>query len=130
MCNISRQEAVSMLPPLVMDIRAHHAVLDLCAAPGSKSAQIVELMHADSAAQPDQTCNGVLINQLEPPGILIANDLDAKRCYMMVHQLKRLQSPCALTTQHDATIFPKLYLTPEPSRERLSDCHDKVKQYL
>ncbi|KAF7335998.1 S-adenosyl-L-methionine-dependent methyltransferase [Mycena sanguinolenta] len=34
--NISRQEAVSMLPPLFMDVEPHHKVMDMCAAPGSK----------------------------------------------------------------------------------------------
>ncbi|VDP97404.1 unnamed protein product [Trichobilharzia regenti] len=56
--NISRQEAVSMLPPLLLDVRSHHTVLDLCAAP-----------------------------------------------------VKRLQSPCVVITQQDATCFPRLYLT-------------------
>jgi multisite-specific tRNA:(cytosine-C5)-methyltransferase len=35
---ISRQEIVSMLPPILCDIHSHHAVLDMCAAPGSKTA--------------------------------------------------------------------------------------------
>ena len=39
---ISRQETVSMIPPLFMDIEPHHKVLDMCAAPGSKTAQLVE----------------------------------------------------------------------------------------
>jgi hypothetical protein len=34
--NISRQESVSMLPPLFLDVQPHHKVLDMCAAPGSK----------------------------------------------------------------------------------------------
>lgn len=34
--NITRQEAVSMLPPLFLDVEPHHIVLDMCAAPGSK----------------------------------------------------------------------------------------------
>lgn len=96
-----------MLPPLLLDIKAHHAVLDLCAAPGSKSAQIVEMLHADAErdciSDADQSVYG------EPTGLLVANDLDQKRCYMMVHQIKRLQSPCAVITQEDATCFPRLY---------------------
>ena len=32
--NISRQETVSMIPPRVLDVRPHHKVLDMCAAPG------------------------------------------------------------------------------------------------
>src|SRR5271154_7074545 len=30
--NISRQEAVSMIPPLFLDLQPHHKVIDLCAA--------------------------------------------------------------------------------------------------
>ncbi|EER42540.1 methyltransferase [Histoplasma capsulatum H143] len=44
--NISRQEVVSMIPPLVLDVRPGMTVLDMCAAPGSKSAQLMELVHA------------------------------------------------------------------------------------
>jgi 16S rRNA C967 or C1407 C5-methylase (RsmB/RsmF family) len=46
--NISRQEAVSMIPPLMLDVQPHHIVLDMCAAPGSKTGQIIEMIHADS----------------------------------------------------------------------------------
>jgi 16S rRNA C967 or C1407 C5-methylase (RsmB/RsmF family) len=45
--NISRQEAVSMIPPLFMDIKPHHKILDMCAAPGSKTAQLIEYLHQD-----------------------------------------------------------------------------------
>lgn len=44
--SISRQEAVSMIPPLVLDVQPHHKVLDMCAAPGSKTAQLIEALHA------------------------------------------------------------------------------------
>ncbi len=43
--NLNRQEAVSMIPPLLLDIKSHHKILDMCAAPGSKTAQLVELLH-------------------------------------------------------------------------------------
>ncbi|KAG1701199.1 tRNA (cytosine(34)-C(5))-methyltransferase [Nymphon striatum] len=92
--NISRQEAVSMIPPLVLNVKSHHKVLDLCAAPGSKTAQLIEMLHNH-----DNTI---------PEGVVVANDMDNKRCYMLVHQTKRLQSPCFLITNHDATIFPKM----------------------
>lgn len=46
--NISRQEAVSMVPPLLMDIQPHQWVLDMCAAPGSKTAQIIEAVDTNS----------------------------------------------------------------------------------
>ena len=47
--NISRQEAVSMIPPLFLDVRPHHRVIDLCAAPGSKTSQLLEAMEAQIA---------------------------------------------------------------------------------
>lgn len=35
---ITRQEIVSMIPPLLLDVKSHHSVFDMCAAPGSKTA--------------------------------------------------------------------------------------------
>lgn len=49
--NISRQEVVSMIPPLLMDVRPGMAVLDLCAAPGSKAAQLLEMVHQGEEAR-------------------------------------------------------------------------------
>lgn len=34
---LSRQEIVSMLPPLLADVQHNHSVFDMCAAPGSKT---------------------------------------------------------------------------------------------
>jgi tRNA (cytosine34-C5)-methyltransferase len=92
---VTRQEAVSMIPPLFMDIKSSHAVLDLCAAPGSKTAQIMEIMHNEDTDEHNI-----------PDGLCIANDRDNKRCYMLVHQAKRLNSPACIITNHDATMFP------------------------
>lgn len=92
--NISRQEAVSMLPPLFLDIQSHHVVLDMCAAPGSKTCQLIELLH--------QNHNEKTL----PSGVIVANDVDENRANMLVHQLKRLHSPCVLVTQNDASSFP------------------------
>ena len=44
-----------------------------------------------------------------PAGVVVANDADNKRCYMLVHQAKRLKSPCFMVTNHDASVFPMLY---------------------
>jgi hypothetical protein len=41
--NITRQEAVSMVPPLALNVQPHHRCLDMCAAPGSKTTQILEV---------------------------------------------------------------------------------------
>lgn len=95
--NISRQEAVLMIPPLLLKVEPHHAVLDMCAAPGSKTAQLVEALHAQGPA---------------PLGFVIANDSDYKRSHMLVHQVKRLNSPNFLVVNHDAQLFPRIQLQP------------------
>ncbi|KAG9311645.1 S-adenosyl-L-methionine-dependent methyltransferase [Chiua virens] len=96
--NISRQEAVSMLPPLLLDVQPHHKVIDLCAAPGSKTAQILEALHANDTATATST----------PPGLLIANDSDSRRSQLLIHQSARLPSPSFMVTNLDASIYPVL----------------------
>nr|CAD2129212.1 unnamed protein product [Meloidogyne enterolobii] len=89
---ISRQEVCSMIPPLFLDIQPHHLVLDACAAPGSKTAQIIELMHVSSP---------------NPSGMVVANDIDYKRCYLLVHQtLKRMPTADVVVVSHDSGQFP------------------------
>jgi 16S rRNA C967 or C1407 C5-methylase (RsmB/RsmF family) len=97
--NISRQEAVSMIPVLLMDIKPGQYVLDMCAAPGSKTAQLLEGIVGDGDKFPD--------------GLVIANDFDQKRAYMLVHQAKRLQTPCLLVTNHEAQDFPRIIIEKE-----------------
>jgi len=96
---ISRQETVSMIPPLLLDVQPTDKVLDMCAAPGSKTAQLIEALHA----QPE--------NFRIPPGFVVANDVNNSRCYMLVHQAKRLNSPCFIVTNHDSAYFPNLYVS-------------------
>ncbi|KAJ3192353.1 tRNA (cytosine(34)-C(5))-methyltransferase [Irineochytrium annulatum] len=93
--NVSRQEAVSMIPPLFLDVKPEHFVLDMCAAPGSKTAQLIEALHADEHHQ--------------PTGLVIANDSDYKRSHMLVKQTSRLQSPNVVITNHEAQNFPYIY---------------------
>jgi 16S rRNA C967 or C1407 C5-methylase (RsmB/RsmF family) len=45
---IYMQGLTSMLPPLLMDLKPGQAILDLCAAPGSKTSEIAALMHNDA----------------------------------------------------------------------------------
>ncbi|PBP24784.1 hypothetical protein BUE80_DR004330 [Diplocarpon rosae] len=135
--NISRQEVVSMIPPLVMDLQPGMIVLDMCAAPGSKAAQLLEMVHRgeearmrkslrdhatedgrevspgadsldDAEFEADASDNG------RATGLLIANDSDYKRSHMLIHQLKRLCSPNLIVTNHDATMFPSIKLPPTP----------------
>ena len=46
---ITRQEAVSMLPPLVLNPKHSDIVFDMCAAPGSKTSQMLEMIYHDYA---------------------------------------------------------------------------------
>ncbi|XP_036596036.1 RNA cytosine C(5)-methyltransferase NSUN2 isoform X2 [Trichosurus vulpecula] len=104
--NISRQEAVSMIPPLLLNVQPHHKILDMCAAPGSKTAQLIEMLHAD-------------MNVSFPEGFVIANDVDNKRCYLLVHQAKRLSSPCIMVVNHDASSIPRLQIDVDGKKEVL-----------
>ncbi|MCJ1477477.1 hypothetical protein MMC13_006149 [Lambiella insularis] len=140
--NISRQEAVSMIPPLLMDVKPGMTVLDLCAAPGSKAAQLIEMVHGGEEARvrkvlrdrklvegrqvsPDgeglkaeikeEECNGDWSDDGRTTGLLIANDVDYKRAHMLIHQMKRLNSPNLIVTNHDATLFPSIRLPSEPA---------------
>ncbi|XP_038701391.1 RNA cytosine-C(5)-methyltransferase NSUN2-like [Tripterygium wilfordii] len=92
--NINRQEAVSMVPPLFLDVHPDHFVLDMCAAPGSKTFQLLEVIY--KSMKP-----GLL-----PNGMVIANDLDVKRCNLLIHQTKRMCTANLIVTNHEAQHFP------------------------
>ena len=59
-----------MMPPLLCDIQSHHSVFDMCAAPGSKTAQVIEMLHSGSE---------------KSKGYVVANDADHKRAYLLTH---------------------------------------------
>ncbi|KAJ8489873.1 hypothetical protein ONZ51_g2668 [Trametes cubensis] len=101
--NISRQEAVSMLPPLFLEVEPHHRVMDMCAAPGSKTAQLLEALHA----------HDTITSSSIPSGLLIANDSDYKRTHLLIHQSARLPSPALMVTNLDASIFPAIKIPSE-----------------
>ncbi|KAG7288045.1 hypothetical protein NEMBOFW57_007565 [Staphylotrichum longicolle] len=132
--NISRQEVVSMIPPLLMDVKPGMTVLDLCAAPGSKAAQLLEMIHRGEEARIRQVIQSFSGDEVKTEdaqeeeaarleadasddgratGMLIANDADYKRSHMLIHQLKRLSSPNMIVTNHDATMYPSLRI-PNP----------------
>jgi 16S rRNA C967 or C1407 C5-methylase (RsmB/RsmF family) len=94
--SIHRQEAVSMIPPLLLDVAPGQRILDLCAAPGSKTAQILDLVASRSLNQKDAALST----------LLVANDVDRKRCWMLVHQLQRYALPAVLVTNFDASSWP------------------------
>lgn len=67
------QEAASMIPPIALDPQPGETILDMCAAPGSKTTQIAQYM--------------------ENKGLLIANDSDHKRVGALGVNLQR----CGIT---------------------------------
>uniref|UniRef100_A0A8C1AC47 tRNA (cytosine(34)-C(5))-methyltransferase n=1 Tax=Cyprinus carpio carpio TaxID=630221 RepID=A0A8C1AC47_CYPCA len=83
-----------------------HKILDMCAAPGSKTAQLIEMLHSD-------------MDIPFPEGFVIANDVDNKRCYLLVHQAKRLNSPCIMVVNHDASSIPRLYFDQDGKKDIL-----------
>lgn len=95
--HITRQETVSMIPPVVLNVKEGMSVLDMCAAPGSKTCQLLEV--AGGLANSSDS---------EPTGFVVANDADPKRAYMLVHQLRRMNSPAVFVTSCDGQYFPIL----------------------
>ncbi|KAG4304161.1 hypothetical protein PORY_002342 [Pneumocystis oryctolagi] len=106
--SISRQEAVSMIPPLLLDVKPYHSVIDLCASPGSKTAQILEALHTNNNYNDELLRTDT--SEIYPKGFLVANDVDFKRSYMLVHQIKRFNSPCMIVTNHDASKLPNFFV--------------------
>lgn len=94
---ITRQETVSMIPPVVLNPEPHHMILDMAAAPGSKTSQLLECVNVPSKT-----------GDYEPTGFVVANDNDPKRAYMLTHQIRRINSPAIFITSCDARHFPIL----------------------
>lgn len=110
---ITRQEIVSMLPPILLDVKADHAILDMCAAPGSKTAQLLELIQVNSMLE-----KGVP-NSEQATGFVVANDADPKRAFMLTHQMNRLNAANIVITNHNAQVFPELkYMDCAPGEDR------------
>lgn len=63
LCHVVRQELVSMIPVILLDPQSFHFVLDMCAAPGSKTEQIIS-----------KVCNNI-----SSTGLVVANDADPRR---------------------------------------------------
>ena len=95
--HITRQETVSMIPPVVLNAKEGMSVLDMCAAPGSKTCQLLEVVGGFTSK-----------TEFEPHGYVVANDADPKRAYMLVHQLKRMNSTSVYVTSCDGQYFPIL----------------------
>ncbi|CAA7019820.1 unnamed protein product [Microthlaspi erraticum] len=104
--NMTRQEAVSMVPPLFLDVHPDHFVLDMCAAPGSKTFQLLEIIHG--ASEP-----GTL-----PNGLVVANDVDFQRSNLLIHQTKRMCTSNLIVTNHEGQQFPGCRLNKSRASEK------------
>jgi len=93
---LSRQELVSMIPVLLLDVKPSHKVLDICASPGSKTKQVLSMMHQKGGALPS--------------GVVIANEFDPSRCDKLVSNVGRVMSPCLITVNHEGGAFPELQI--------------------
>lgn len=91
--HIVRQELVSMIPALLLDVQHNHFVLDLCAAPGSKTEQLLGMMAQSARLAGLKTCS---------QGILVANDIDAKRITTLQQRLLHSSAPHFVLTNSDA----------------------------
>ena len=101
---ISRQEAVSMIPPFVLGIEKGDLLFDMCAAPGSKTGQFLEKLYFDYDYQSESALE-------DDVGAVIANDNNFRRAHMMTYQLKRLNTAGMLIVNHDASRFPHINRT-------------------
>ena len=84
---------------LLWPVQPGHAVLDLCAAPGSKTGQLLEalsqLVVPPAAAAATATTTAVTAaataaatTAAADEGFVVANDCDYKRCHLLVHQVR------------------------------------------
>lgn len=76
--------------PLETDIPSSVQVLDMCAAPGSKTSQMLEALLRGASVK----------KEVEPTGFVIANDADTNRAYMLVRPTCRA-GPSAVWGSHN-----------------------------
>jgi len=90
-----RQEIASMLPVALLGIEAYHMVVDLCAAPGSKTTQVLEELFA---------CDS------NPTGVVVANDASSLRSYTLAKRCATLPElgKSLVVTCHCAQRFPNV----------------------
>ncbi len=81
------QEEVSMLPIKLLDVQSHHTVLDMCAAPGNKTAQIAI--------------------EMQNKGTVVANDRSVGRLKASRQIFNRLGLVNITMFSHDASNLPK-----------------------
>lgn len=73
------QDAASMIPPIVLQPRSGDLVLDMCAAPGSKTSQLVAMMQNE--------------------GLVLANDLQSTRLPALSINMQRIGAKNCMVTK-------------------------------
>ena len=94
---ILRQELVAMLPVSLIEneINDDSIILDMCASPGNKTIQILEIMEEKAR-----------LKNILPRGVIIANDLNSKRAGNMSHFFKNHFPINIIVLNYDASILP------------------------
>jgi len=82
------QDAASMIPVVVLDPKSNEIILDMCAAPGSKTTQIAQHMNNK--------------------GLLIANDILGKRLSALGINLQRCGVSNTIITQQQGNYYRKM----------------------
>jgi len=89
------QELVSLVPALLLDPSPDHLCLDLCAAPGNKSVQLIKAIEKGGTAA---------------TGAVVSGELDAHRCCIVLQRvLAKARSTASAGVFANAQHFPALY---------------------
>lgn len=84
-----------MMPPLFLDVQSTDLVMDMCAAPGSKTSQMLEMLYSHQSRL--------------PTGGVIANDVEYSRAQMLIHQVQRSWTAGMAVINHNGQFLPQLH---------------------
>jgi len=113
--SIARQEIGSMLPVIALSrgkyITCGSKVLDLCASPGSKTLQALEVVTSSHSSESHSATTTPNQTQHKVSGRIVANDIHPLRLESLKKAIERSGIPSNLTdrirfTNHDAAAFP------------------------
>ena len=93
---LHRQEWASTLPVLALDVQADDSVLDLCASPGSKTLQMLDILTSKPGRSEDTA------------SLLVANDYSRPRAVVVAQRCRRQGKQSLLVTNCDGRKFPSL----------------------
>lgn len=114
--SLVRQEVVSMIPPLAMAVKRDIRCFDLCAAPGSKTTQLMDLIASASPSTGPQTSDPQAAHplafsldafSLDNLGFVVANDVNVKRAHLLSHQVSKQSFPGSAVVSLDASALPR-----------------------